>query len=300
MRITRRHLQLGLAALWLLDAALQSQPFMFTRGFVHSVLAPAGQGLPAVIAGPVHWTATIIAVHPAAFNAAFVLIQLVLGLGLLLRRTARLTLAASMIWALSIWWLGEGLGGLTTGATLLTGAPGAALLYIVIAALAWPSHDGTSSTHPPRWAISAWSALWVIGAGLQVAAGNDQGTSFTTMFADAGSGAPRWIARLDDHLSELHFSNSFVAGFIAVEIIIGLWALVPGAARRASFIAGAIIALSGWILVQGLGQLTTGRATDPNTGPLLLMLAAACLGVPASRAERDISRPRLLGAPHLV
>ncbi len=41
MRVTRRGLQLALAALWLLDGALQFQPFMLTRGFAHDVIAPA-------------------------------------------------------------------------------------------------------------------------------------------------------------------------------------------------------------------------------------------------------------------
>jgi hypothetical protein len=39
-----------------------------------------------------------------------------------------------------------------------------------------------------------------------------------------------------------------------------------------------------WI-AEGFGGLTTGQATDPNSGPLLILLAA-CFWPPASPARR--------------
>jgi hypothetical protein len=39
-----------------------------------------------------------------------------------------------------VWWLGEGLGGIFTGlASPLTGGPGAAVLYALLAVLIWPA-----------------------------------------------------------------------------------------------------------------------------------------------------------------
>ena len=38
MRLTRRNLQIALGVLWLLDGALQLQPFMFTTGFSNDIL----------------------------------------------------------------------------------------------------------------------------------------------------------------------------------------------------------------------------------------------------------------------
>ncbi|MGH3399019.1 MAG: hypothetical protein ACRDPO_30485, partial [Streptosporangiaceae bacterium] len=135
----RRWLQLALGLVWLVDAALQFQPFMFTRGFVTQVIDPAAMGSPGVISRSVMGTGQLVLTHPALFNAAFATIQLALAAGLLWRRTTRLALAGTIVWALGVWWLGEGLGGLLTGtASPVTGAPGAALLYVVIAVLAWP------------------------------------------------------------------------------------------------------------------------------------------------------------------
>ena len=42
----RRALQLGLAAIWLLDGVLQYQPFMFTKAF-GQMLAATSPGIPA-------------------------------------------------------------------------------------------------------------------------------------------------------------------------------------------------------------------------------------------------------------
>jgi hypothetical protein len=278
VRITRRTLQLGLAGLWLLDGALQCQRFMFTRAFAQTALAPAGAGQPAFVAHGVHWTANIVLAHPGLTNSGFAAIQLGIGLGLCFRRTVRGALAVSVVWAIGVWWLGEGLGGLTTGETLLTGAPGAALLYAVIALLAWPTRHGESSAPPSSWAIPAWAALWSSGAALQIAAGNNTGTSITMMFHDAGTDNPGWIAQLDDHLTHLHITNSFVAALIAIEILVALWALIPGRARQLSALTGGAIAALAWVVVQGLGDLTSGQATDPNTGPLIVVLALAVLG----------------------
>jgi hypothetical protein len=178
--ITRRGLQVALGVLWLLDGALQAQPFMFTRGFADQVIAPAGQGQPGVVSGPVHLVSTVIGAHPVAFNLLAVGIQLLLGVGLLVRRIARIALVASIGWALGVWYLAEGLSGLASGqASLLTGAPGSALLYAIIAAAAWPS--GTSDQAPARWLVWAWALLWVGGAGLQLLPGQNSGPALASL-----------------------------------------------------------------------------------------------------------------------
>jgi hypothetical protein len=143
----RRRLQLLLAGLWLLDGVLQLQSVMFTRQFP-AMLAESAAGQPGVVAAPVTWAARLIAGHPAPANAAFAALQIALGLGLAWRPAVRPALAGSVLWGLAVWWLGEGLGGLFTGtASPAGGAPGAALLYAVVAVLLWPPRTEVSS--PP-------------------------------------------------------------------------------------------------------------------------------------------------------
>jgi hypothetical protein len=225
----------------------------------------------------VHWAAQLVLSHPAVFDSLFAAVQLGLGIGLLWKRSVRWTLVASIGWGLSVWYLGEGLGGLTAGTTLLKGAPGAALLYSVIACFAFP-REGDSSIAPSAFALPVWAATWIGAAGLQLAAGNNTGASFTGMFMDAKSDNGGWIGRIDGHLANVHFGNQIVAALIATEVLVALWAFVPGRTQQLSFVVGSAIVLGSWFLVQGLGDLTTGQATDPNAGPLLILMGLAAYG----------------------
>ncbi|NNN09201.1 MAG: hypothetical protein HKL85_08420, partial [Acidimicrobiaceae bacterium] len=86
----RRALQVALAVVWLVDAALQFQPSMFSASFVTSALEPAASGTPGLVARPMLWADHLMVHHIAWYNALFALIQLLIGLGLLWRRTVRL------------------------------------------------------------------------------------------------------------------------------------------------------------------------------------------------------------------
>ena len=114
---TRRMLQLGLAAIWLLDGVLQYQSFMFTKAFTQMIGATSS-GNPGVVAHPINWNATLVEHHLVLLNTIFATIQLLLGLGIAWRPTVRLALAASIVWALGVWWFGEGLGGVLSGAAI--------------------------------------------------------------------------------------------------------------------------------------------------------------------------------------
>jgi hypothetical protein len=74
------------------------------------------------VAGPVTSAGQLILHNEVAFNAMFATVQLALGLGLMWRLAVRAALAGTIVWALSIWWLGEGLGGIfTSTASPVTG-----------------------------------------------------------------------------------------------------------------------------------------------------------------------------------
>ena len=68
--------------------------------------------------------------------------------------------------------------------------------------------------------------------------------------------------------------------------------------RNAIFlIVGVAMALDFWVLGQAFGQVFTGMATDPDTGPLLVLLALAVYragvpaGVPAEMRALEPSSP---------
>ena len=197
-------------------------------------------------------TAQAVSANPAAWNAAFATIQLALAVGLLFRATARAALAGTVVWALSVWWLGEGLGGVfTTAASPLTGAPGAAVLYALLAVLAWPGgreeRPGRSVADGSplgRYAKLAWLLLWT---GMACAHGHD---------------------------GEIRRRSRPVIAFTAAFAAVAAGVLVPGLTRPALVVA-AVAAVVIWVTGEQFGAILTGQATDPNTGPLLILIAAA-------------------------
>jgi hypothetical protein len=282
--ITRRDLQVALGVLWLLDAALQAQPFMFTRGFAQQVIAHGGQGQPGVISGPVHLASVVMAADPVLWNVLAVAIQLLLGVGLLVRRTARCTLAASIAWSLGVWYLGEGLSGLASGhASLLTGVPGSALLYAVLAAAAWPR--GTADQPPASWLAPAWALLWVGAALLQVLPGQNTGRALASLITAGTSGAPHWLASLDTSVGSWAGRNGTlaVAVLAATEYFVGVGAL-SSRTRTWAAAAGLVLSVAIWVTGQDLGQLYSGQATDPNSGPLIALMAVVLIARPRKAA----------------
>ena len=150
----RRALQLGLAAIWLLVGVLQYQSFMYTKAF-GQMLAGTAAGNPSVIARPITWDATLVEHHLVLINTIFATIQILIGLGIAFRPTVRPALAVSIAWAIGVWWFGEGLGGVLNGvASPLNGAPGAVIIYALLAVLLWPAdrRRPRPSRPPGRWA----------------------------------------------------------------------------------------------------------------------------------------------------
>jgi hypothetical protein len=286
--VSRRDLQVALGVLWLIAAALQAQSFMFTTGFATQVIGEAAQGQPGFVSGPLQWASTAIAAHPVAWNLPFVAIQLLLGLGLIVPRTARLALAASIAWGLGVWYFGEGLSGIASGhASLITGAPGSALLLAVMAAAAWPRGDA-SREQPAAWLAYAWAAVWVGAAIFQLLPGQNTGRAVASTLRSEANGAPGSLARLDDSAAAFagHHGALIVVLLVALELAIGLGALVR-ATMVPAVTLGLALTLVFWVLGQQLGAVYSGQATDLNSGPVLALMAVSLLALGTSRSPSD-------------
>ena len=296
----RRMLQLALGALWLLDGMLQFQPAMFGKGFPQ-MLAGSAPGNPALVARPISWSAAFIGHHVVVLNAIFAAIQLLLGLGIAWRPTVRLALAGSVLWSLAVWWLGEGLGGVLAGtASPVDGAPGAVVLYGLLAVLLWPADRDPADRAPAdrapaapfvaaravgrRIAQASWLAVWL---GLAVLALLPASRAIGRAIADTTPGEPAWLAWIDTHAASALTRHGLLAAIVlaAAFVIVALGTFLPRRPARAAIILAVVVAAVLW-LAQGLGGILTGSATDPNTGPLLALLALAFwpLSAPARSA----------------
>ena len=280
MKLSKRGMQIGLGLLWLLDGLLQFQPYMFTRSFATDVLAGAGQGQPSLINDSVVAMARFIEPHVLVWNTIFASIQVLIGAGLLFRRTVKPALVISFFWVGVVWWFGEGFGQIFGGnSTLISGAPGAALLYGLMGVLIWPNSKTSQGPISAQSVIGdfggkmIWSSIWVVDGVLQLLPANYQGGALSTAFRSAGSGEPGLLAAVS------HGIGNAVAGHnVQVAIVLGTLEIAIGLAvflskPNSALFAGAILAFVMWIVGQDLGGILTGQGTDPNSGPLYVMLA---------------------------
>jgi hypothetical protein len=312
----RRRVEIALGVIWLMDGALQFQPYMFSNAFFAGVLGMANMGLPGPLSRVDYDVSTMLAAHPVWWNACFATFQVAIGAGLLYGRgrVAMLARSASILWGIGVWLVGEGAGALFMGGTsLLTGAPGAALLYPLVTVAIWPvqvspvegrgvragSVDGggvragpTEGSPMPASSMKAraielvtqagWVLAWVGSALLELQAANHAAGVPGAQIANGAAGEP-WVFAALDRLVGHGVSGSgglFAAllGSAAVGIGIGvLWRRT----RAVALVSGIVVASFVGLVGQNLGGVLTGQGTDPGTAPLLILMAVILWPAPA-------------------
>lgn len=315
--MTPRAIQIALGLVWVLDGALQYQPYMFHRSLVTGIILPNAQGQPAPIAWSVTSVAHFIKPDVGVWNFLFATLQLAIGAGLLVRRTVRPTIVVMVLWSALVWWFGEGLGALLTGtASPLTGAPGAVLVYAAIGILVWPPPEGprpAPQAMPPHTdearlgvassaaatgplgmgaALGTWVVLWVGFAFLWLLPANRVRSSLWQQLSSGAAGEPSWYAHFLDSFAG-HFTSVGTQGAWVLALLSLVIGLGPLLTRRPTpfLVAGAVLELGFWVTGMGLGGILTGSGTDPDTGPLVVLLAAALL--PTVVAARPTARAAL-------
>ena len=290
----------SLGGLWILDALLQAQPIMFAGGVVNIVVLPAAQGQPAWVAVPMQWGMRVWAQHPVWWNAAAVSLELLIG-GLVLlgrrhRSLGRAGLWLSIVWSLIVWYFGQGLGGLATGtATYLAGAPGSALLYVLLASLLLLPEAAWASPRLLGTVRAVGAALWAIGALLQLAPLYWSSLGLASVLQSvAMMPLPFGLAALDAPLVASMSRAPVLWNAALTAIMLGLTVLFL--LRRGGtqlYILALVWLVFLWIVFQGFGMIFSTMATDPNTPPLWALLL-----LPNWFAARAGAQPRSLQAAH--
>jgi len=212
----------------------------------------------------------------------------------------RPALVLSFFWAFGVWFFGEGLGLIFTGsASALTGAPGSVFLYGLIGLMAWPrataTDEGAERKPSVGFASSAagqgiggavtplvvWCGYWSLAAVLFLLPDNRTPTSVASAITGMSSGEPSAYSHFLNT-----FGNHFGSGGVWTTWLLAIGSLVVGFGplvfrRPTPFLAaGGLLAVFFWVSGQGLGGIFTGSGTDPNSGPLIVLLALAM--VPAA------------------
>jgi hypothetical protein len=82
----------------------------------------------------------------------------------------------------------------------------------------------------------------------------------------------------DSHSQSSSSGYWFILLIALTEIFIGIGVFIAGIWRKIAISLGIALALIFWIIGESLGGYYTGLATDPNSGPLLILLALSILG----------------------
>jgi hypothetical protein len=216
---------------------------------------------------------------------------------------SRRALAASAGWALAVWAVGEGLGGLAAGGSLLADYPGAALLYAVAALVLFPRREPRDGPVPAaeagflgQWGRAVWLALW-IGAAFFTVLPQTGTNSVPFMLTINEAEAPGPLHALDVAEQRwLTVGHTSLLGFaIAVACLVIGFMVFLGWLPRLVLSLSMLIALAVWVGAQNFGGIFTGSATDVGTGPAWILLALAFW--PAARTRiRAAAKPALAPA----
>ena len=298
--LTQRRLQVVLGLIWLLDAGLQFQPYMFSRGFVADFLAMNDMFQPHVIAVAIEKITEFLLPHAAAWNVLFATTQLAVGVGLLFRRTVKPALLLSFAWVLGVWVVGEGLGGLLTPimGSPLAGFPGPVLIYGLVGLVLWPTRrlerETVASAGPlgARGTRVLWAALW-FGMSieqLRPAPGLSPSSVMTVIVSMNQPGEPTWLVHLDKVATTAISSigSPLVLVLALVEVTIGVLVL-RGHQVKAALWAAIVLSALFWVVGQDFGGILAGNATDPSAGPLYVLLAFSLYPLGTNRQGEEAS-----------
>lgn len=243
--MSRLTIQRVLGAIWLLDGLLQFRPKMFTEGFIHVNVATLLPGQPRWLDNLLRWE--MFMAHPEwSFNLMIAIIQTAIGISLVTNRLPKPGLAISIIWGSGVWIFGEGLGNIARGQWSITqGAPGAAILYVLLAIMIWPVSVDARTWRP--WALPMAVGTLAVGAIVTVI-----GLGSAPMATAAVSGS---------------YSAIVAALLLFAVIMLFTRARILGAV----ILLGAAIA--GWIFLQHGEAIWLSYTTDINSGGIWALVA---------------------------
>jgi len=144
--------------------------------------------------------------------------------------------------------------------------------------------------------------LWLSLAYLALASGSRAPGALSRAIADMGTGEPGWVAAIERGTASAFsgqggLAGSVVLGVLLAAVAVGIFLPWPTVVK-ATLVLAMLVALVTWVTGEAFGMIMAGGATDPNSGPLLALLAVAYWPLP--EPGRPLPRGRGHCAPHVV
>jgi cytochrome oxidase Cu insertion factor (SCO1/SenC/PrrC family) len=304
----RRFLRIAFGALWVFDGLLLIQSSM-PQGMPGGVLTPGANSSPGWVQHVANVGATIWSDHPISAAAATLWIEVGLGVLLLVAPRgywSRSAGAVSAGWGLVVWVFGESFGGiLAPGSSWLFGTPGSALFYVVAGALIALPDSRWATPGLGKRVLQILGAFFIGMGVLQAWPGRGfwSGQARPTVAAGTLTAVVQRMARVPQPSVTASWVRSFgsfdaahgwAVNLVAVVLLIGVGiAFLSGRPPllRLGVVAGSVLCLADWVLVQDFGFLG-GLGTDPNSMiPMAVVFTAAYLAVVHVPAEAEAPAP---------
>jgi cytochrome oxidase Cu insertion factor (SCO1/SenC/PrrC family) len=278
-------------------------------GMIPQGIQPTASASPSWVQHIVNSGTNVWTYHPVSAAAAAVWIQVGIGLWLLAAprgNWSRLGGVASVGWGAVVWVFGESFGGIfAPGLSWLFGAPGAVLFYCLAGILIALPEGSWRSPRLGRAVLAVVGLFFVGMAVLQAWPGRGfwQGQA-------PHSRTPGSLTAMVQQMAQTpqpHLTSSLVSDFATFDaahgwavnlfVVISLAAIgfgfLTGRARiiRVGVIAGVVLCLADWVLVQDLGFFG-GVGTDPNS-----MIPMALVFVTGYVALVQASEPAVAPVP---
>lgn len=295
MLLSQTRLRQLLGLLWLIDGGLQLQPQMFTMNMVNGVMVPMTNGQPGPIAASLHYIIQVTTQNLTLVNLIIAVVQILLGIWLLTGSGVKQAVIFSFVWAFVVWYGGEGMSMLLTGqASVLTGAPGAVLLYPLLGLAIYPRQSTDAPSKSSRTRIDGEGLLsrlhlryvlagfWLFAALLQLQPyWWHQGQISQAISGMVGQGGLNAfvVDPVLQWLSTITASIEISLNIVLILVFLGLGialVVVKQDRVRPFLIASIVVSIVIWYCAEAFGMILTGMATDFNSGLLLVVMALAC------------------------
>ncbi len=286
--IIRTRFKNALGVLWIIAGLLEFQPHLFTAQFITAVVDPTKIAQPDFILAPINFFSGLFLLHTAIFNLAIALGQLGIGIMILVKKTQKVGLGFSVIWGLFVWYIGEGMGGIfSQHASLLTGFPGAAIIYVVIALATWPTKSAGLSKLFDGSVVYTWLLVWAGGALLNLETSPVSSHALGHILKSSANNLPGLLGSPITHLGSFVMAqgNWLFWSLIGVEALIGFAIFLPSWLKKPLLYMSLCLLIVFWIAGQNMGGLFSGTATDLNCAPALFLLGLMVIFSPSLKID---------------
>ena len=160
---------------------------------------------------------------------------------------------------------------------------GSVIIYALLAVLLWPADRDAPAGFVAARAVGAhvaralWLVLWLSLAYFALTPANRAPQAVSGMIAAMDSGEPGWLSAIERGGASL-VANQGLAASVVLAVALALIAIgvyLPQPFAKATLVLAIVVAVAIWVVAQALGGILASGATDPNSGPLLVLLALA-------------------------